>query len=76
MRLQIEPTDKIVVVNGTECRMWRGVSEKGAKCFLFVATITVPELPGWEEFRAELRELPHPGKQADAVMLELTGTRR
>lgn len=69
MRLQIEPTDKIVKVNGTACRMWRGVTKKGAKCFVFVATIgTVDGTEGCRELEQELRELPHPGEEAEGFL--------
>ena len=79
MRLQIEPSEKIVRVHGTECRLWYGVTPEGAKCFVFVATIGVPDfmVPGQDErvqesFQRELRELPGPpGEEAVAVLNEL-----
>lgn len=79
MRLQIIPSEKIVKVNGTECRLWYGVNEHGAKCFVFVATVAVPDvlLPGMDEnaqedFARQLREMPGPpGDEAIGVLHEL-----
>lgn len=72
MRLVIVPTDKIVKVNGTECRAWLGKSEKGIECVLFVASVAVPEQLGQEEFQAALRDLPNPGREADFILREIT----
>lgn len=73
MRLQIEPTEKIIKVNGTECRAWIGISEKGAHCFVFVASVAVLDESATKtaEFEADLRSLPHPGREADFALLEI-----
>lgn len=42
MRLQCEPSNKIVLVDGTPCRIWSAVTEDGDVCALLVALVAVP----------------------------------
>lgn len=42
LRLQVEPTDIFIEVNGVRCRVWNGVSEDADQVFLFVARVAVP----------------------------------
>ena len=64
MKIQIESTDKIVIVNNAEMRIWKGASEAGVPLFAFIALIAVPEdqpAEVFDAFNAELRELENPG---------------
>lgn len=42
MRVQAEPSDLLVKVDGTLCRVWNAVTENGEQIFLFVARTAVP----------------------------------
>lgn len=41
MKITIESTDKIALIDGVPCRFWDGVSESGARCVVFVHRIAV-----------------------------------
>ncbi len=41
MRVQAEPSEIIVNVEGLECRVWNGVTEAGEQVFLFVHRVAV-----------------------------------
>ncbi len=43
MKITIEPTDQIVVVEGIPVRVWSGVTDRGTKCAVFVALIGVDD---------------------------------
>lgn len=62
MKITIEPTQEICVINGVRCRAWRGVTDKGVDCVVFIATIAISlNAAGAEEaaaaFSKELTEL-------------------
>lgn len=59
MQIQIESTNTITTVNGTECRHWKGVTAKGTKCEVFVALIATDTI-FTDEFEAELHETSSP----------------
>jgi hypothetical protein len=54
MRMQVEPTAEIVVVDGIPCRLWAGVTKDGCQAILFVHRIAVPEGQDTSEFDREL----------------------
>ena len=61
MRLQIEPTEIVTILDGVECRVWSGVTEGGAQVFVFVHRVAVRSgEPGGELLAAELREMEQP----------------
>lgn len=62
MKLTIEPTDKIVHVNGVEARVWEGQTESGAKVHLFITRIGVDasDSATCDQFARELRESSAP----------------
>lgn len=41
MKLMIESTETLVEVDGTPARVWRGLSEHGVECVVFVSRIAV-----------------------------------
>lgn len=43
MRIQMEPTAHLVVVDGVECRVWNAITERGSRCFVFVHRIALPD---------------------------------
>jgi hypothetical protein len=41
MRIQIEPSEILVDIDGVTTRVWNGVTEEGVQCFVFVARVAV-----------------------------------
>lgn len=42
MRIAIEPTDRLVIIDGqTPCRIWEGTTDKGTRVFVYVRAIAV-----------------------------------
>lgn len=39
MKIQMEPSEHIVLLDGVECRVWNAVTERGTQCFLFIHRI-------------------------------------
>ena len=56
MKIEIEATDKTTESFGVETRMWKGKTENGIECFLFVHRIAVANDKDTSEFEAELAE--------------------
>jgi hypothetical protein len=50
MKILMEPTDHVVTVDGVECRVWNGVTEKDTQCFVFVHRIAVRNSDDQQEF--------------------------
>ena len=67
MRLQIEPSDKIVSIDGVTCRAWNGVNEKGVTCIVLVHLIMVDKDADAADFDFELIE-KHPHVVQGAAM--------
>jgi len=65
MKLTIEPTAELVVWDGVEVRRWRGVTEQGAPCDVYVHRVRVDATLPQEEFQA-LDERPAPREVAPA----------
>lgn len=43
MRVQAEPTDMLIIVDGVPCRVWNAVTEDNRQCVLFVHRILFPD---------------------------------
>lgn len=43
MKLTIEPTSTIALIDGVECRLWRGTTESDLPCAVFVHRIALPD---------------------------------
>lgn len=43
MRLTIEATDQVVLIDGQPARLWKGTSEHGTACDVYVCAIRVVE---------------------------------
>lgn len=60
MKITIESTDRLTFVNGTQVRAWKGVSERGVACIVFVANIAVEKTSEHAQFERELKETMPP----------------
>lgn len=74
MRITIEPTSKIVELNGVPARIWEGRTEDGADCMVFVTRVAVSE--GYppsvhQKFQDALKETRAPSPEAQAYPLRL-----
>lgn len=56
MRIQIESTDQITKINDVPVRVWKGTSEAGIDCFVFVHRLAVHKSLDASQFDAELKE--------------------
>ena len=69
MKITIEPTDQITTIDHglgqCQVRVWNGVTEKGAKCILFIQRIAVHDTQDSSEFEKELLEFLPPGRVVD-----------
>ena len=43
MKIQMEPTEHIVKIDGVECRAWNAVTERGSQLIVFVHSIATPD---------------------------------
>lgn len=60
MIIQIESTDNLVRIDGTLCRLWRGVTEKGIPCKVFVLRVAMDESASTWEADRDLVRLAEP----------------
>ncbi len=58
MRVQMEPTEMVVDLNGVSARVWNGTTEGGVQIFVFVHRVAVRDVDDIEAFTAELIEMP------------------
>lgn len=56
MRITIEPTDQVTDLDGVRVRVWRGVTESGVPCTVFVHRLAVRYDQDTEQFDRELQE--------------------
>lgn len=64
MKITIEATNQLVTVGGRECRRWKGVTEKGVECDVFVQAMRVRSDADCSEFEREMKEIPYPTEPA------------
>jgi hypothetical protein len=43
LRIQMEPTEHIITIDGVECRVWNAITDRDTQCFIFVHRIAVPD---------------------------------
>lgn len=65
MKLQIESTDRIVLINGVPARVWEGTTEGGVPCLCFVTRVAVRNDRDSSEFERELLEQGPPRPAGD-----------
>ena len=60
MKITIESTDQLTDVEGVPVRVWRGVTEGGARCIVLVHRLAVHESEPAEAFERELKRMAVP----------------
>lgn len=58
MKITIESTDQLVMVNGRPARVWKGLSEGGVECQVLVFDVAVHKDADNGQFERELLEHP------------------
>lgn len=63
MKMTIEMSDELVLVDGVICRIWNGTADNDMAVRVYVHRVAVPiDLPQ-DEFKKELLELAAPQKE-------------
>ena len=71
MKITIESTTKIVELNGVECRIWEGHTEKGVPIHCFIPRIAVRDDQDCSQFEADLIEKRAPSADTAAIPLRM-----
>lgn len=67
MTITVEPTTKIVHVNGLPARIWEGVTDQGTPCHLYVTLVAVAEGLNPVAFEHELESRRAPSPEVEAL---------
>jgi hypothetical protein len=51
MKIEIEPTAEFTTIDGRRCRVWKGQTENGTPCRVFVTLIAVATEHDQREFK-------------------------
>jgi len=65
MKLLIVATETITEIDGVPVRLWKGATEHGVRCLVFVHRIAVHNEYDSSQFHAELHEQMPPGVKVD-----------
>lgn len=65
MKVTLEPTSKIVDVNGVRCRIWQGHTERGVPIHAHIALVGVARDQDASELDAALREVSAPRAEGE-----------
>ena len=69
MKITIESTTKISSLNGIDCRVWEGTSERGVPVIVFIPRIMVKNTDDCTQFETELKEQQRPSVAVEAIPL-------
>ena len=67
MKITIESTTKIVMLDGIQCRVWEGHTERGVPVHCFIPRIAVARDADTSQFEEELREQRTPSPEVEAI---------
>jgi len=65
MKMTIESTDQLTFLDGMKVRVWKGVTERGIACVVFVRQLAVAEGKDASQFDEELKRQLPPGTIVD-----------
>lgn len=71
MKITVESTTKIVKLNGIDCRVWEGESERGIKVHCYIPRIAAKDDQDLSQFEAELEEQRKPSAEIEAIPLRM-----
>jgi hypothetical protein len=65
VKITIESTPDLTYLDGVKVRAWKGVTERGIPCVVFVHRVAVEAAQDCEQFDRELKEEMQPGRVVD-----------
>lgn len=74
MKLAIEPTSKLVALDGLDCRVWEGVDDQGVRVHCYIARVAIPIDSSddvTDRFARRLRETRAPSAEVLAIPARL-----
>jgi hypothetical protein len=71
MTMTISSTTKIVSLDGMECRVWEGQTERGVPVHCFIPRVAVRNGLDSSQFEAELLEQRAPSAEVEAIPLRM-----
>lgn len=74
MKISIEPTSKIVEMDGVPVRIWEGASDEGMPVVVFIARVSVPDglpIQAYMEFERALGKARTPSPAVVAIPLRM-----
>jgi hypothetical protein len=71
MKISIESTTKVVFLNGVQCRVWEGTTERGVPMHCYIARVAVKDGEDQSQFEGELREMRQPSLEVATIPLRL-----
>jgi hypothetical protein len=71
MKITVENTSKIVMLNGVLARIWEGETSSGIRVQAFITRIAVAEGANDAEFQQELQQQRVPSVEAESFPLRM-----
>jgi hypothetical protein len=71
MKITIESTTKTVFLDGVQCRVWEGATERGVPIHCFIPRVAVKNGEDMSQFEAELKEQRAPSFEVAAIPLRM-----
>lgn len=71
MKITIESTNKIVLLDGVQCRVWQGQSEAGVILHCYIPRIAAAPDQDLEAFARELTETRAPTPDIEGIPLRM-----
>jgi hypothetical protein len=71
MKITLESTTKVVFLDGVQCRIWEGETERGIKVHCYIPRIAARPDQDLGQFEEELREIRKPSAEIEAIPLRL-----
>lgn len=69
MKMTVEATDQTTTIDGVPVRLWKGVTESGTKCEVFIHRIAVHKDEDATQFDKELKEQLPPSRHVPLWMI-------
>ncbi len=69
MEIRISPTPVITEINGARARLWKGETDNGVECHVYVIGIAVAEGQDHAAFERELATIPPPAESVVPLYL-------
>jgi hypothetical protein len=71
MKITIESTEKIVFLDGFQCRIWEGETESGIKLHAYIPRVAAAPDQDLTQFEKELKEQRKPSPEIQAIPLRM-----